>query len=356
METERMILGIYLEPSVWVCNEGEHPDPELMSPEECTRIVFSKALPNGVEVCVQRQGFVVVAFPEDLLGIKISEIRTANLLPIKAAQTALSFFNALLFLVYDQTYRYYVRNYQSLKQAVDISGIWRWNDDATAKLATIAVKQPMPVMRQDKEFLTETDLYTLLQSIGQLTKNDKVFRFELPSAVVDQALSLLFQMGDVQVNWQLLALLNKAVYSIQRADFAESHILSWSVAENLIETEWKNYILRSNEPVETSGEKTVNSERLKNLVSPDYSAAQRAEILELAKVIPFELFKRSVSARKARNDWLHNLKSVIQNDCRNCYLVARDLLSRKVGFNIEHPGAFYIQDESMPRRKASNGS
>jgi len=347
METKRLILGIHLDPSVWICNEGEHLDLTLISPEECTKIVFSKTLPQGTEVCIQRQGFVVVAFPENLLGIKTSEIRTANLLPIQAAQIALSFFNAFLFLVYNQTYKFYGGKYQSIKQAVDIAGIWRWNHDSGTGLATIAAKQPMPVMRQDKFLQIEAGSYLLRQSIGQLTESDKVLRRELPSAVVSQALDLLFVNGHAPVNWQLLALLNKAAYSIQRADFAEAHILSWSVAENLIAMEWKNYILGSSEPVGTSGKKTVNSVRLKKLVSPDYDASQRAEILELAKVIPHELYERSVSARKTRNHWLHDLKPVNQKDCINCYLVARDLLSRKLGFNIEHPGAFYIQDEMM---------
>jgi hypothetical protein len=347
METKRLILGIYLEPSVWVCNNGEHVDPKSISPEECVKVVFSKTLPHGIEVCVQRQGFIVVAFPESILNMKISEIKSANLLPIRVAQIVLSFFNAFLFLVYNQTYKYYNGSFGCVKQAIDISGIWRWINNSETDLSAIAVEQPIPILKQDEFTNIEITLYLHSKTVGKLVETDKLFRSEMPSEILDQTFNLLLKDSDIQNNWQLLALLNKAVCSIQRAEFAESHVLSWSVAEKLIETEWKNYVESTNAIIGSSGEKTVNSRRLTKLVSPDYDASHRMEILELAKIIPYELYKKSISARKTRNDWLHYLKSVTQEECINSYLVARDLLSRKIGFNIEHPGAFYFQDEHI---------
>jgi len=348
MKTKRLILGIYLEPSVWVYDKGIDIDPKSISREECLEIVFSKKLQNGIEVCVQRQGLIVVAFPESLLGIKVSEIRTANLLPINVAQLALSFFNAFLFLIYNQTYKHYNGRFQSIKQAIDISDIWRW-PDYSSELKDIAIKQPLPIMKQDRMPSLDVESRLSLRTIGRLSENDKLFRPKLPAEILDQALDLLLTDNDTQVNWQLLALLNKAMFIIQKAEFEESLVVSWSVAEALIEIEWKNYILQTNENIGTSGEKTVNSERLKKLVSANYYASHRAEILELAKVIPYELYKRSLNARQTRNDWLHYLKPVSQKECRNCFFVARDLLSRKMGFTIEHPGAFYVQDEHMPK-------
>ena len=349
MKTKRLILGIYLEPSVWVCDKEVDIDPKSISSKECLEIVFSKKLQNGIEVCVQRQGFIVVAFPESLLGIKISEIRTANLLPINVAQLALSFFNAFLFLVYNQTYKYYNGGFQSIKQAIDIADIWRW-PDYSSELKDIAIQQPSPIMKQDRMLSLDVVKYSVLRTIGRLKENDRLFRSKLPTEILDQALDLLLTDNDTQVNWQLLALLNKAIFIIQKAEFEESLVISWSVAEALIEIEWKSYILRTNENIGTSGEKTVNSPRLEKLVSANYDASHRTEILELAKVIPYELYKRSLKARKTRNDWLHYLKPVSQEKCRDCFFVARDLLSRKMGFTIEHPGAFYVQDEYMPKK------
>jgi hypothetical protein len=66
---------------------------------------------------------------------------------------------------------------------------------------------------------------------------------------------------------------------------------------------------------------------------------------ELAKVLPYDLYKKSIKARQIRNHWLHSLKPVTQEDCIDCYIVARDLFSRKLGFNIDHRGAFYASDE-----------
>jgi hypothetical protein len=150
----------------------------------------------------------------------------------------------------------------------------------------------------------------------------------------------------LNVNWQLLGLLNKAIYAIQRAEFAESHVLSWSITESLLGQEWESYIKSTNQMLER-GAKTVNSERLSNLMGAAYTAAIRAEVLELVKVIPHVLYKRSIKARKVRNDWLHYLSPVSQEDCIECYEVARDLLSRKLGFELKHPAKLYISDEFL---------
>ena len=133
-----------------------------------------------------------------------------------------------------------------------------------------------------------------------------------------------------------------------KAEFAEAHVLSWSVAEKLIGIEWINFIDSTNEPVGDKGEKTVNRKRKDQLNSPDYEASKRIEVLELAKVLSYDLYRRLHEARKTRNKWIHNLENVSQEDCRQCYFAARDMLSRKLKYNLEHPGSYYFQDEHMP--------
>jgi hypothetical protein len=344
MNTNRLILGVYLEPTVWVCNEGEHINPDNMTPEECLGIVFSKKLASGIEVCVQRQGFAVVAFPQEIFPVKISNINTSNLLPIGIAQVVLSFFNAFLFLLYDQRYKYYERRFQSVRQAIEISDIWRWRDDSEGDLSVIAVKQPMQMMKQHRAPDIRTEVFLALRSIGELS--DTRYRTELSSSIVDNAFDLLFIDNDIQTNWQLLSLLNKAVYLVQKAEFAQSHVLSWSVAEILIGIEWERYILSTDQTI--NNEKTMNRQREKNFIeNADYTASIRAEILEMAKVLPYSLYKRSISVRKIRNAWLHKLRPVTMENCINCYEIARDMLSRKLGFEIHHPGGFYVSDESF---------
>jgi len=350
MQTNRLILGIYLHPSLWICDESEHIDPKLISREECLEVVFTKTLQNGIEVCIQRQGFIVVAFPESLLNTNISKINTNNLLPIKAAQFSISFFNALLFLIYDQTYKHHNGRFQSIKQAIGISEIWKWLDDPSSELRDIAIQQPAPIMKQDEMLSLDNVPHLFSKTIGNLTEVSKLFRMHLPIHILDQALDTMFIEGGAEINWQLLSLLNKAVFITQKAEFEESLVISWSVAEILIGIEWENYISQTNRDVGATGEKTVNSKRLDKLTSSNFDVSHRVEILELAKVIPYELYKRSLNARTSRNNRLHYLKPVTQEESRNCFLLARDLLSRKMEISIDHPGAVYLHDEYMTHK------
>ncbi len=341
---DKLILGFFLEPPVWVVSDNEIVDAESISPKEILAIVFEAHFANGVQVCIQRQGCVVVSFPEKLLNIKLSSFKVGNLLPIDATQPVLSFFNALLFLIYDQTYKHYNGRFQSINQAVVVSDLWRWSDDSSSSLKEIAIRQPSPMLNQQEFLKIEMAPHLMSKTIGDLTNTDKSFRAKLPSQVLNDALEVMFKVNEPQKNWQLLALLNKAVFAIQKADFAESLILSWSVAESLINYEWEKYIQQTNQEIGSLGEKTLNSKRLKLLTSSaKYDAFLKIEIFELAKIIPYELYKKLEIARKARNNWLHSLEPVSQEVCRESYLVARDLLSRKINIEIQHPGAFYMQ-------------
>jgi hypothetical protein len=366
MQDKKLIVGFYIdEPPVWICRDGESINPkQTMTNEEYRQVVFNTTLPMGIEVFAQRQGCIIAAFPEELLSIKVSEIKTANLLPMSAAQFSLDFFNAFLFLLYDQTYKYHNQAYGSIKQAINVSNLWRWTNREDADLISIITEdQPTPILKQHGT----PNIFDLINNVNPILKQDGIpnlidiltfsstFRATRHTTVVNKTLEVMFSNSDYEINktnWQLMALLNKALWSIQRAEFAEAHILSWAVAEKLIETEWEKYIDSTNQSIGEQGEKTVNtvnSDRKKSLVSANYDASKKIEILELAKVISYDLYKRLTKARQTRNRWIHGLKPVTQEDCTNCYLVARDMMSRKLNnYCLEHPGSYYFQDEDMP--------
>lgn len=346
MKDNCLVLGFYIEPHVWMAEDEKHIDFRNISDSECLEIVFAKSFPNGIEVCAQRQGFIIAAFPEELLSIRISEIKTANLLPMSAALFTIDFFNSLVFLLYDQTYKHYNKGYQSIKQAIKVSDLWRWYNVRSGNLVSVATQQPGPILNQSEMRSIDMAPYELGKSIGQLTTHDKQFRMPQPIEPLEKALDAMVG-NDFQLNWQLLALLNKAIWSIQNAEFAEAHVLCWSVAEKLLGIEWANYINGTSVSVGDSDKKTINRKRKDHLNSSEYEASKRIEILELAKVISYDLFENLHAARKTRNKWIHSLESVNQEDCRQCYFVARGMMSRKLKYNIEHPGAFYIQDEHM---------
>jgi hypothetical protein len=332
----RLILGVYLDPHVWFTKEDEIVNAQVVTPAKCLEIVFHKHLPNGIEVCVQRQGYIVAAIPEDLMSIRVSETNAANLLPSNAARFAHDFFNATLYLL---------NNYP---QSIGLADIWIWRNREGAELVTIAQEQAMPVLNQHNWLAFDAGVRMLAMTVGQLSETDAMFRISLPLSRVDKAFELLFADPDYLLTWQLMALLNKAISSTRRGEFAEAHILSWAVIEKLIQVEWDEFMENTNETFD-DGTKSINSKRKNFLNGRDFTAAVRIEILELAKVIPYEVYKRLGPIRKVRNDWIHNLGPVSVQDCRDCYTVARDLLSTKVGFTIRHPGGTYIFDGDLPR-------
>lgn len=340
MQDKKLIVGFYIEPPVWICRDGESINPEQVTNEECRQIVFTKTLPMGIEVFAQRQGCIIAAFPEELLSIKVSEFKIANLLPMSAAQFSLNFFNAFLFLLYDQTYKYHNQAYGSIKQAINVSHLWRWtNREDTDLISIIAEDQPTPILKQDG-ILNIIDFINIVKpilkqdgisSIIDFLTFSSIFRATQYNTVINKTLEGMFNGGDDEINktnWQLMTLLNKAVWSIQRAEFAEAHILSWAVAEKLIKTEWK---------------KSPNKSR------HDKNISDKITRLKNDQLLLSDLCERLNKARTTRNDWIHDLKPITQEDCTNCYLVARDMMSRKLNnYCLEHPGSYYFQDEDMP--------
>ena len=91
--------------------------------------------------------------------------------------------------------------------------------------------------------------------------------------------------------------------------FGESVVLSWTVCEQLINIAWTR-LLDSNA---IDGEvRRINKDRRKKLQGRDYTASVMSEFLELSRKISYSLFQRLEIARKARNDWAHNLKTPSQ--------------------------------------------
>ena len=347
MSDNRLVLGIYLEPNVWITTkQGEIIEHETIEPTDCLEIILHRVLPNGIEVCVQRQGFVVVAFPEDVMSIHISDLNYGNLLPSNAARFSVDFFNSFCFSLYDQMHRNGISS--TIKPAVSLADIWRWRTRPDVELAIIAQEQPMPILNQHTWLPFDVQVSNAKKTIGVLSDNDKLFRPSLTVSLLDNALNVMFVDSDFTANWQLIALLNKAVLSTHRGEFAEAHILSWAVIEKIIQNEWDRFIESTNEILD-DGAKTVNSKRKEILNNRDYTVSVRTEMLELAKIIPYTLYKRLSPIRKTRNDWMHNLGPVSLQDCRECYEVAREFLSRKLGYEFQHPGGYYLFDEHFQK-------
>lgn len=107
----------------------------------------------------------------------------------------------------------------------------------------------------------------------------------------------------------------------------ESLAIGWTACEQLISEEWKQ--LLSNSDVGRTQEAKLTRDRKKKLLGRDYTASVMVEMLELHGRLSDSLYKNLEIARKARNNWAHDMSVPSGIDVRACQQAIQELLARK---------------------------
>ena len=160
---------------------------------------------------------------------------------------------------------------------------------------------------------------------------------EVKIETIQDSLSLFNQLvsfPEDQMVITVVDILLRARRALEESDYVVSLTLAWSAAERLLNTLWDRYLQNNRERV--IGGTTVhfiNSERKERLMSRDYTASVKSEVLSLADVLPFEMFENFTRARKARNDWLHGLTHPTREDASAAISSVRELF--RLLYNIE---------------------
>jgi hypothetical protein len=100
------------------------------------------------------------------------------------------------------------------------------------------------------------------------------------------------------------------------------------VTENLLQKLWGRYI-EENRRREINGEEVsfVNKDRKETLEDGrNFSASVISEVLSLNDHLPFHIYKALTKTRKARNDWIHGLKSVSRESALTSVKVVEQML------------------------------
>lgn len=282
---------------------------------------------------------LVACFPRRLVPGGNRPQKVANLLHAETLRWVLNFFNAFRFAVDNATPITSSCSPQAILDA-DIFTFLPGSIDPEK----IASGQAAPLLDQARVFRGE-EIKKLELGFGDI--GERFFmRMPLSLEVLRGACDLLNRLAsEFDRNIELLALLNEAVYLIRQADFHRSLITSWSACEFLINREWESYLDSTNEVIlsEQQRAKTLNSDRRKSLVDgPEWTAASKLEVLELAKRIPFSLYRDLRDVRKARNQWLHKLDYTDSRMANLAFRVGRDLMSRRLGVELPHRGTSYL--------------
>lgn len=337
MKNNKIILGIYINPWVWIIqNEEKNHNFEEID-FDIRSIVFYDKITNDVEICFQKQGFVIASFSDAFFDVDLASQKYSNVLSPEIAQSVIDFFNSFSYLLYDCQFK--KGGVYSAKQFIELSDLWMWRNKEGLELVEIAVEQPGPILDQEKavNFLEEMISPIVYMSIGKIDDRWKS-RLKITIGLIQNVIDLLKRF---QNEWSYLSMLNKAINYNLRGDFSTAHIICWSLTEKLIELEWIKYLKSLND--DSDREKRINSKRMDGLTSSSkYEASQRLEILELLDIIPLDLYKKATKVRRKRNDWIHSLKPITPQDYVHCYFVAKEFLSRRLDYELTHPGSFFF--------------
>lgn len=95
-------------------------------------------------------------------------------------------------------------------------------------------------------------------------------------------------------------------------NYALCLITSWAVTERLLQTLWTRYLDQNREKhIDGTSVTVINADRKSKLTETrDFTASVISEILSLTEQLPFDLYKDLSTIRKARNNWIHDLKPV----------------------------------------------
>lgn len=107
----------------------------------------------------------------------------------------------------------------------------------------------------------------------------------------------------------------------------ESIAIGWTVCEQLVSEEWKS--LLNGSETNRGDDTKMTRDRKKKLLGRDYTASVMVEMLELHGRLTGNLYRNLEIARKARNNWAHDMAVPTGGDVWACQQAVRELLSRK---------------------------
>lgn len=333
-------LGFFLEPPAWIDQqEVRLTDYNFLKPHECKEIVYSANLDFGVDLFVWRQGFIGARFSESFIGQDLNTFDPDNgISKIEIARMPLIFFNAFLYIFYDEKLESKHGSSWTLKQPINLTNIYIFSPSRSDDLISTAQAIAMPL---SLDFSLDFPIKQIEKIQGILAPEHQMMMPTWPISAVNNTVRKLQKVFSFRPDMlEYIALLNSAVYFLQKGQLSQSLILSWAVAEKCISILWQDYW--NNKPTGPTNkqQKTKGNILVEKIEKTEWRVAKRIELLEFEQIISAELYYKLVSPRKARNDWIHDLQSVVYTDALESHSCANELLQKVTDISLPHPGAF----------------
>lgn len=130
----------------------------------------------------------------------------------------------------------------------------------------------------------------------------------------------------------ILTLIYLSCFQYSKHQFASAHLIAWSVVEKLIDKFWKS--LQSEIDKDNGGHTAVNKDRRDLFNGRDYTASVVTQILSVANKISDEELNQLNKARKARNDFAHNLSPITSKSAGEAIRLSTELLTKLIGRRV----------------------
>lgn len=285
-------IDYYLEPNCWIIDAPPDSAKRTIAKNEWEEIVFTDELKSGIKVQVAREGLFMFDLsngPENLRPLQTDkpsqhdqEILTLNRLRFLHAHIA-----SLHSAVREQNEGIFY------KMLVNPNQSWVFN---IFSFRVPAFRGAFPVISSSN-----------LKRAGELTDLIITTKHDDTALLVDLVLHSCKYFEEIKFELSLIA--------------------SWTALERLLNDAWKHYIDSSGQRLPPQIAPQINKNRRKKLVEGrDYSASVITEILSLAGVFPHATYEAIDRVRRSRNDWVHGLKSVSEDDAYDSIRLARSLL------------------------------
>jgi hypothetical protein len=332
------VEGYFRLPAVWV---GDEPEPEtvlVLNPNIHHALVFKQKLRCGIEVRVQRDGAFLFDFSSWPLAPTIVIHGYKKPDPEKSYRVP----------------REHTREEEKAEayailraQVMNVHQACLTTSESVVKKRGATMGNPVTAWNTLKAISFEyinyyNDDTENIHSLGQNILNNKdriprqrplprrVLELEVVAHSIDLLDSILSQ-GDIILIQMVEAAYVAASRRVEKR-FGESVTLAWGVCEQLISQVWGDFL----KEIKLTGiiDGRMPKDRFKKLIGRDYTASVMVEILELNGKIDHQLYRLLEVARKARNNWVHQMRVPKESESNICIQAVQRLFNHVKGFQL----------------------
>lgn len=310
-------------PPVWFVNQPEDIDNSDMLNEG----VYHRKLQNGIEIKIQRGGMVIFEFLESSKGyIAPSTPLPPNDEQMRKIKNTIHWrtelINAHLICLYSAI-DIMQQGTHLKKMIVTPVSLFQYRDNYASS-------------RHDNISVATTHFMNCQNAIpADFTWWREKRNLTIKRETIDRSFEILdtILQHEAEDALYLVRLYAQSCVAFEDHDFNFSLITAWVVIERLIQVFWNGYIEANRE--RPPGNTFINKKRKERLNDHrQYTVASIVEILSLTETIPLSLYNEINNVRKARNNWIHSLDPISEEQAQESIMLASQMLRLIYGIEL----------------------